>query len=143
MALPPGAMTLLLASSVALTSFSIARKPSFHSSAMISRRRRFSRCWITRSVSINSYPNTFARITPTLLLPAPGIPIKIIFRLFKIYSSCCLVNFSLSYLCRFVPPCFMICSISVSLATLASCWIISFKTLAEIAKSMAFCGSKS
>lgn len=30
-------------------------------------------------------------------------------------------SFCFLYLCRFVPPCFMICSISFSLTTLASC----------------------
>ena len=80
--LPPVAITLCVVRIWLFTRFSTSIKPSVPFSSMISRSSLPSAFWISRSASINSYPRTFARTTPMVLFPTPGMPIKTIFSFF-------------------------------------------------------------
>src|SRR5208337_346860 len=88
--LPPVAMTQLRQWRDRMVSSSIFRNASGPSVSMISCRSRPARSWIAISVSTNVIPSVFARMTPTVLFPAPGMPISMMFFM----GVCCLLTLS-------------------------------------------------
>ena len=62
----------------AFTSLSICQKPSTPYSVISSCNNLPCLSWITRSESTKRLPRRFARTTPTVLFPEPGMPIRVI-----------------------------------------------------------------